>query len=191
MEKHKILPTNPLTNIQKIQRPESKESLDLDSPAQEILTDFEVSRPLMIEQSVTIAAAKEMMSRAHVRLNLVIDKEEHFKGVVTAADLMSVKVIQARERTGLSVDDLTVDEVMTNKDSLHAIEIKQFQHATIGDILFTMKAFGDQHVLVLDSTRNCIRGIVSSSDIARVLHESVYISQRASSFADIYNAVRN
>jgi CBS-domain-containing membrane protein len=191
MEEHKRLPAESLTNVDQIQRPAPKSSVNAFSPAMELLTDFEISRPHMIEQSITVATAKGLMTSTHVRLNLVIDKDERFKGVVTLADLVSIKVMQAKEKTGLAMEELSVGEVMTRKDSLHAIDIRQFHHATIGDILLTMKSFGDQHVLVLDSARNSIRGIVSSSDIARALHESVYICERANSFADIYRAVRS
>jgi CBS domain containing-hemolysin-like protein len=98
--------------------------------------------------------------------------------------------MKAKASTGLAIDELTVGDVMTPKNSLHAIDIKQFSHASIGDLIETMKTFGEQHVLVVDSQQDCIRGIVSSSDIARCLHIPLLISERANSFSDVYLAVR-
>lgn len=190
MNEYKKLPMVALTNVDKMLQPAWAEPLGLNANASEILTDFRVTRPFMVEQSITIPTAKELMARAHVRLQLVIDPDEHFKGVITLADMLSVKVMQARERTGLEIHELSVVDVMTPRADLHGIDIHLFNHATIGDILVTMQSFGDQHLLVLDEAADCIRGIVSSSDIARALHEPVYIAERASTFSDIYQAVR-
>jgi len=125
-----------------------------------------------------------------VRLMLVIDSQESFKGVISLADLSSVKVMQSRAGTGLGVNELTIAELMTPRDALHAIDIQKVHRSSIGDIVATMRAFGDQHLLVLDSRHSRIRGIVSTTDISRRLHVSVDISERANSFSDIVRAVR-
>lgn len=190
MNDYKRLSTLSLADFVDIEQPENGLPHNAKSPATDVLTDFLRARPLMIEQSTSLETAREMMKRAHVRLKIVIDRDEHFKGLISLQDLLSVKVMQASERTGLSPAELTVEDVMTPRARLHAIDILQLQRASIGDLLLTMKSFGDQHVLVVDSTRRRIRGLVSSSDIARALHVPVDISERASSFAEIYSAVR-
>jgi predicted transcriptional regulator len=182
--------TESLATIDEIQRPDSEENVDIYSPALEVMTDFSATRPLMIEQNTGILAAKELMQKIHVRLMLVIDSQESFKGVISLADLSSVKVMQSRAGTGLGVNELTVAELMTPRDALHAIDIQKVHRSNIGDIVSTMKAFGDQHMLVLDSRHSRIRGIISTTDISRRLHVSVDISERANSFSDIVRAVR-
>jgi len=189
MENFKNITTKNLMNIEKIRHPERHENIDLCSSALEIFTDFSQQQPFLLEQSVSIDAATELMKAAHVRLKLVIDNEEHFRGVISLADLLSVKVMKATDMTGLKRKDLTVADIMTHKDALHAIEMEEFRHARIGDVLQTMKHFGEQHVLVVDSVDLSIRGIVSSSDIVRSLHIPVRISERANSFSDIYKAI--
>ena len=169
--------------------PDNHEDIDLYSSSMEVFTDFNQQQPFLLEQSVGIDAATELMKKAHVRLKLVIDHEEHFRGVISLADLLSVKVMRAMKATGLMREDLTVADVMTHKDALRAIEMDEFRRAKIGDVLQTMKRFGEQHVLVVDSADQSIRGIVSSSDTVRRLHVPVHISERANSFSDIYNAV--
>jgi len=186
----KKLCTESLASIDEIQRPDSEENVDLYSPALEVMTDFSATRPLMVEQNTGILAAKELMQKIHVRLMLVIDSQESFRGVISLSDLSSVKVMQSRAGTGLSVNELTVAEVMTPRDALHAIDIQKIHRSNIGDIVATMRAFGDQHLLVLDSRRSLIRGIISTTDISRRLHVPVDISERANSFSDIVRAVR-
>ncbi|XOV85820.1 MAG: CBS domain-containing protein [Pseudomonadota bacterium] len=131
-----------------------------------------------------------MMQREHVRRKLVIDSNERLRGVVSLADLMSSKVIKAIEATGLKPEDLTVASVMVHKDTLQAVELKEFDHARIGDVLRTMKQFGEEHLLVVDGATNRLCGIVSTTDIARKLHQAVTIDERATTFSDIYKSIR-
>lgn len=161
----------------------------LHSPAAEVFPDFTRQNPLMLEQTTTIADAREMMKRTHVKLKLVIDSNEAFQGVITLEDLMSAKVVQAMEKSGLSRFELMVKQVMTPRSALHAIDIRDFELASIGDIVATMQKYGDQHVLVVDMKRGSIRGIVSANDIARRMHVPIIINERANSFSDICRAV--
>ncbi|MFT5710231.1 MAG: CBS domain-containing protein [Halioglobus sp.] len=187
---YKKIVTTDLAVIETIQRPaDGSGHLDMDSRALDMFTDFEQRQPLMLEASVGIADAEYLMKKAHVHLMLVISKEESFRGVVSLADLVSVKVTKAMAATGLKRGELTVGDVMTQKSDMHAIEFKEFSHAKIRDLVSTMEDLGENHLLIVDSANKSVRGIVSASDIARRLHVSVHISERAKTFSDIYNAV--
>lgn len=190
MNRFHSLPTLNLTHIERIDRPKQEKILDLDSPALEALIDFAERSPLMLEQNTPIDEAIGMMRRTHVKLNLVIDSKEAFRGVISLADLLSVNVTRAAEATGLRREDLTVAHVMTGRGQLHALDLQALGSARIGDLLATMKSFGDQHVLVVDRTRDSIRGIISAADIARGLQVPVSINARANSFADICQVIR-
>lgn len=185
----KDLKTCSLAGITKILSPTAPPDLTVASPAASVFTDFESEPPLMLEQDVGIDYAIDMMKREHVRLKLVIDHDEQFRGVITLADLLSVKVMRACERTGLVRADLTMAHIMTPRDALQAIDYRQLLHATIADVLATMRSHGEQHVLVLDNEHCAIRGIVSASDIARRLNLPIVIKERATSFAEIFDAV--
>ena len=190
MSHYHSLPCVTLLDTGAIEKPEHREALDLDSPALEILTDFREHYPLMLEQSTPVDEAIEVMKRTHVKLKLVIDTMEVFQGVISLADLQSIKVGEAAHTVGVSRKELTVRQVMTPRDALHAVEYSVLTSARIGDLLETMKGFGDQHLLVVDSAKCCIRGMISAAQIARGLHIPIKISERASSFSQIYRAVR-
>lgn len=190
MHMYKELPTRPLHAVRNIERPASPTVVELESPATTILTDFSTQTPLMLEQGTSIDEAREMMRKTHVKLKLVIDASEEFRGVISLEDLVSLKVMEALSQTGLPRQELTVAHVMTPKSRLRAIGFDDFSHATVGDILATMHRYGEQHVLVVDTQRESIRGIVSANDIARRMHIPVVICERANSFSDIYKAVR-
>jgi signal-transduction protein with cAMP-binding, CBS, and nucleotidyltransferase domain len=187
--KNLVIPT--VASINKIKRPAAAKLIDIDSSAYEIFTDFSHQQPMMLERTTPIDDALAMMKREHVKLKLVISVDETFEGVITLADLHSVKVMRATRATGLNRKDLTVAHVMTTKDHLHAIAISEFGRATVGAVLSTMKQYGEQHVLVVDTQEKCICGIVSANDIARRLQVPVYISERANSFADIYKIIHH
>lgn len=190
MKEYRTLETIGLGHITAIQQPADTGDIDLDSLAFEVFTDFRLQQPFMLEQSVGIEQAREMMQREHVRRKLVIDVDEHLRGVISLKDLVSSRVMQVMEATNLKREDLTVGDVMVRTTSLKAVELKDFEHARIGDILMTMKAFGEEHVLVVDTENQALRGMVSSTDIARKLHQRVSIDERATSFSEIYQTVR-
>ena len=175
--------------IKQIEQLEDNVTASLHSRATEVFTDFTTQNPMMLEQNTSIEDAREMMRRTHVKLKLVIDMHETFRGVITLEDLESAKVIKEMENHGLRCHELTVAHVMTPRSALRAIDSRDFVNATIGDVLATMKKYGEQHVLVVDTQRGSIRGIVSASNIARKMHAPITISERANSFSDIYRAV--
>lgn len=190
MNNYHKLTTAVLENIEQIDHPEQDHTMDLDSSALSVFTDFRKQAPLMLEQGTSIDEAIETMRRTHVKLKLVIDASESFRGVISMADLLSSRVTRASEETGLKRKDLTVAHVMTRKHQLHAVDLQTLKSARVGDVLATMESFGDQYVLVTDRNTGSLRGIVSATGIARGLHVPVSISARANSFAEIYRAVR-
>ncbi len=190
MSSYHKLPTVALSSVVEIERPEHEATLNMDSPAREIFTDFLQQQPLLLEKSTPVDEAVELMKRTHVKLKLVIDSAEEFQGVISLADLQSVKVMKAAQAEGIARSELSVGKVMTPREKLHAIDTSTLLSANIGDLLTTMKDYGDQHVLVVDANKGKIRGLVSASDIARALHVPVKIAERANSFTEIYQAVK-
>jgi CBS domain-containing protein len=141
---------------------------------------------MLLEQGTSLEEARALMRRAHVKLALIIRRDERFCGIVTASDLASIKVMRAAESARLRSAELTVEDVMTPRARLHAVDSVTLKSATVGDVLETMKRFGDQHMLVVDSRTREICGLISASDIARCLHIPLNITEKANSFSDIY-----
>jgi CBS domain containing-hemolysin-like protein len=172
-----------------IDRPMTLNPLSLHSPAMAVFTDFTLQNPLMLEQSTSIDGAREMMKRTHTKLFLVIDTQESFRGVISLDDLVSEKVMQVVAQSRIPRTELTVEQIMTPRAQLQAIDFVDFQLANIGDVLATMKKYGEQHVVVVDTQSCSIRGIVSAHSIARRTHSPIVISERAVSFSDICRTI--
>ena len=172
-----------------IVRPEELLEYTLNTPAIEVMTDFEKVQPLMMEQDVSIDEARQMMRKVHVRSVLVIDKDENFRGRLTIADLESRAAMSSATSAGLKRHDISIKEVMTPRDKLHAIPLSEITHASIGDLLRTLQHAGTPHMLVVNPLNHEIRGVISSSDIARRLKVPVEISKRASSFREVVDVL--
>ncbi|WP_299197155.1 CBS domain-containing protein [uncultured Amphritea sp.] len=172
-----------------IARPYELHEYTLDTHAIEVMTDFEKVQPLMMEQDVSIDEARQMMRKVHVRSILVIDKDENFRGLLTIADLESRSAMSIATSAGLKRHDISIKEVMTPRERLHAMPLSEINHACIGDLLRTLQHTGTPHMLVVDTTKHEIRGVISSSDIARRLKVPVEISKRAAHFREVVNVL--
>lgn len=190
MKSFRTLDTLDMTSVYSIQKPEEHSHINLEDTAMLVFTDFMKYQPRMLEEGASVDEALAMMRKTHVRMNLVIDQEEHFKGIISLMDLQSSKVMSASTNLGMPRSELSVREVMLPKEKLHAITLSELRKSTIGDVVQTMQYYGDQHALVVDDVDgHILRGIVSASDIARALHIPLLIGDRANSFADIYRAL--
>ncbi len=172
-----------------IARPEELHEYTLDTDAIEVMTDFEKVQPLMMEQDVSIDEARQMMRKVHVRSVLVIDKDENFRGLLTLADLESRSALSIATSAGLKRDDISIREVMTPRERLHAIPFSEINHASIGDLMRTLQHTGTPHMLVVDMVKHEIRGVIASSDIARRLKIPVDISKKAAHFREVVNVM--
>ncbi|MEZ5502198.1 MAG: CBS domain-containing protein [Halioglobus sp.] len=177
------------STIRDIERPTANHPLNLHSPAMQVFTDFKEQQPLMLEQSTTIDGAREVMKRTHSKLFLVIDPQESFRGVISLEDLVSEKVMRESGHARLRWSEMTVEQVMTPRHRLRALDFCEFRLANVGEVLATMKKFGEHHLIVVDTQNRSLRGIVSAHSIARRMHEPVLISERAVSFSDIYRTI--
>ena len=79
-------------------------------------------------------------------------------------------------------------DFMQPRSRLKAFNYQELEEAVIGDVVEALKYSGQQHYLVLDRETHKIRGIFSSSDIARKLHLAIDIQNR-SSFLHIFEAI--
>jgi CBS domain containing-hemolysin-like protein len=183
-----ILKTYEITGISHLLTPDENSSITLDSPALDIFTDFKKTEPLVIEQSIDIVTAEDLMKKTHVKLKLVLDRQGNFVGALAYEDLIGEKAIARANHVRRT--EILVSEVMTPRSCLKAIEFNDLGRAKIKDLVETLKNEGRQHFLVIDGEEHYIRGIFSTSDIARRLHVPIRID-RVSTFVDIYKALNH
>jgi DeoR family transcriptional regulator, catabolite repression regulator len=182
-----ILQTCEITSQDHLITPDEIFEVRLNSPALDIFTDFKKTAPLIIDQALDLVTAEDLMKKTHVKLLLVLSHGD-FIGTLAYEDLISEKtMLRANHRHRA---DISVNEVMTPRNCLKAVEFNEVKTAKIRDIVETFKNEGKRHFLVVEKAVHQIRGIFSASDIARRLHVPINID-KASTFIDIYKALNH
>ncbi len=165
-----------------------------DSPAISVMTDFKLVRPVTTRTDVSVDRALEGMKKAQVRLLLVIDRNEHVVGVITANDIMGEKPIRLTRDTGVPRAEMQVEMLMTPQQKITALNMMSVRDSQVGHIVSTLKALERQHILVVDidneSSRQQIRGLFSMSQISRQLGKELTEDEHAAhSLAEIVHVI--
>lgn len=173
--------------IDELAWPDNHQEHTLYSSALDVFTDFKNVKPLVIDAHSSAIEVEHLMKKAHVRLKLVVDKKEHFIGLISY-DLLSSQEIVKKLGKGDLRENLLISDFMIPKSELKAIAYADIVNAKIGDVIETLKAAGQQHCLVTDHEDHTIRGVLSANDIAKKLQLEIDVST-PTSFASIFEAI--
>jgi CBS domain containing-hemolysin-like protein len=188
-KKMRSLPLYDVEQVDELAWPENYQEVSINSPALVVLTDFKKHKPLVIDEGVSAHDTEQLMLNAHVRLKIVVDKNNKFLGVVSLSDIHHQEIMK-KVASGYEHDDLLVTDFMQPKSQLKAIDYNDLKNATVGDLLETLKTNGERHCLVIDKEAHNIRGVISASDIVRTLKLNFDLTSPPT-FVDIFNAVHS
>jgi DeoR family transcriptional regulator, catabolite repression regulator len=169
--------------------PENYQEINLNSPAMLALTDFKKHKPFVIEEDVSAHKTEQLMRNAHVRLKIVVDKTSNFLGIVGLTDIHHQEIMK-KVASGHKHGELLVTDFMHPKADLKAIDFADLKNANVGDLLETLKTNGERHCLVIDRDQHHIRGVVSSSDLVRMLKLNIDLSLPPS-FVEVFKVVHS
>lgn len=165
----------------------------LTDPALMVMTDLRVVPPVTIGPDVSLEEAHQHMMQRGVRLLFVVDGEDHLLGLITATDILGEKPLQHIERHGGRREDIRVRDIMTPHDELDALSLADVLRARVGDVVATLQACGRQHALVVERLASSgwqqVRGIFSSTQIARQVGMPIPLARRAETFAELEAAL--
>ena len=145
------------------------QQLSLASPALTVMHDFEASEPLVIDGATLVRDAALIMQRAHVHFKLVLDDEGKLIGTLSYSQA-SLQNQLIKKAEGYDLSSLTVADIMCSIEAQDALVYAELEKSTIGHVLNTLTCDGLQHCLVLDSSQNTIRGVISAEGLARKLN---------------------
>ncbi|WP_137168391.1 CBS domain-containing protein [Salinimonas lutimaris] len=177
------LPLYKTEQVDKLAWPQAQLAVTLHSPALEVMTDFAVREPIVIDDDTPAVELERLMKQSHVKMKLVLDKNEQFVGIVTLTDLSAQHIMQ-KVSEGRSREELSARDFMQPKTTLHSFDYEQLSRAKVGDVVETLKNNGHHHCLVTDRESHEIRGVISVSDIARILRLPLDIQQQPT-FAEL------
>jgi CBS domain containing-hemolysin-like protein len=178
-----------LEQIDKIATPEQLHEININSPAINIFTDFHQNKPLIIDASTLATDAIKLMMKEHVHMKIVVTPDDDFLGVISSNEV-SEQNIMAKIAQGFSRDELLVSDVMIPRSSLHAFNFAELEKAKVSDIIEALKQYKVRHCLVIDNEHHHIRGVISSSDIARKLKLPITIDL-STSFSKIFASIND
>lgn len=178
-----------LDSIEHIVSPEHVEKTTLASPASTIFTDFKEFEALLVEKDTPAIDVLNLMIRSHVKMKIVVSKNNDFLGIISTKELTEQHIIAAITK-GTERHEVLVSDLMITRENLHAFDYNEVESAQVTDIVKSLKNYSLQHCLVLDREQHHIRGVISSSDIARKLQLPIPIDIHAkTSFCDIFNVI--
>jgi CBS-domain-containing membrane protein len=199
MDAHNNTPltlSKPTVNVGFITKTDSKNiALDPSDRALNLLTDFHLTPALSVLAATQIDDALTQMICSGVRLLFVVDAEFNILGSITSYDIQSEKplrYLQSRDcRIGIcSREDIVVQDIMTPVYKWKVVNYDQLINATIADLALTFKELGQRHLIVVDPVRGShnsqvVRGLISLTDLDRVLGTNIEPTKVAHSFAEI------
>ena len=154
-----------------------------------VMTDLERVMAVTIGSGNSIETANQRMIAAGVRLLLVADDEQQILGLITANDILGEKPLKHLQRTGGTFNEILVRDIMTPQRELDVLRLRDVFRSRVGDIVATLKSFGRQHALVVetgeDGDTQRVRGIFSATQIGRQLGMTVAPGEIAGTFAEL------
>ena len=190
MKTYKTLNSKTLNAQTTFQRPAQAlpESVTMDSPAIDVMTDLSKVAALAIDPRASLEQAEQRMITAGVRLLFVVNQYQHVTGIITSRDLDGDRVMRSLSEAGGRRQDLTVNEIMTPQRQIEVLEMGDVATSRVGDLVATLKHMGRQHALVVEvdrEDRQRIRGVLSTTQIGKQLGESIDTADRAGSVAEL------
>lgn len=193
MSKFALLPYETLSvNTQLKPALEQRSEIRVDDEAILLMTDFNNCKLFSVSSTELMDFANAKMIHCGVRLLFVSDNETDLLGIITAEDILGDRPINYISQHKGGRGDILVRDIMTPITQLEAVNIRQVERSSIGDIVKTIQNHGRQHIVVYeqDETRAVtVRGLFSSTQLERVLGISIPLVPTAHSFAEVENAL--
>lgn len=196
MARFHVISASPLAGKARIAAPPEAQPLDrmLEEPALSAMTDLTRVAAVTVRADELVETAHERMLERRVRMLFAVDHAGFVVGLITSNDLLGEKPMQIVRERGVRHDEICVQDIMTPADAVEAIDIGDLGHASVGDIVETMRAHGRQHALVMRRDASGVAqicGVYSSADLSRRLGVPVVPMTVARTFAEIEETLAN
>ena len=158
------------------------------SPALTVMTDLTVVDAACVDLHVPMEEAHKIMMRLGVRLLFVNGADGHLAGLLTATDILGEKPMRVVQERGIHHDEISVDDLMTPLAQLEALWFEDVSHAQVGHVVASLQKARRQHTLVIEQDPNGqkrVRGIFSTSQIARQLGMPIHATHADPTFAEL------
>ena len=189
MRQYSPLTLTRLATGARVAEPVAPGRVTFDDPAFAVMTDLRQVSAATTRPEETIDQAHAIMIRRGVRLLFVLQPGGSIAGIITATDLLGEKPVRFRQERGVAHAEILVEDIMTPASMLEALSLMDVAQMRVGHIVATLQAVGRRHLIVAEEGGQRVRGIFSTSQLARQLGMEVQTFEVARSFADIEAAL--
>ena len=185
---HKILTRHHLHANTPIRHPITPEVVHHSEPASLVMTDLSQTQAFTTMAGIPIDEALHKMIHCGVRMLLVVDPEDTVIGLLTAREIMGDKPVSFSSKEKIARAKICVGDIMTRAVDIEALDMREVERATIGDIVLTMRESGRMHALVTEREpdgKTMVRGIFSTSHIGYKLGVEIEPRGVIQSFAEL------
>ena len=169
-------------------RPWQYETVTLDSPALSVMTDLTQFKSASVLPTTTLDQAEQRMIYLGVRMLFVVEDVQTILGLITDTDLRGDKPLRLIDDRRLARDQISVADVMTPLADLDAIDFDSMRFASVNNLVATLKRFGRNHLLVVESPADGperVRGVISRAQVERQLGKRLEMTEVATNFAEL------
>jgi signal-transduction protein with cAMP-binding, CBS, and nucleotidyltransferase domain len=163
-------------------------SVGLEDPAEKVMTDFKRLRAFTVQATTSVESANNKMIANGVRLLLVVDIRNHVIGLITSTDILGEKPVRVVEESGIGHNEVLVGDIMTPREQLEAIDMKDLVHARVGHVVATLQAVGRRHALIVETEatgRQLVRGLFSATQVEKQLGMAIATPENPRGFARV------
>jgi len=161
----------------------------LESPSVQVMTDLALVKAATTHPQTSLLEAEQTMIFLGVRMLFVVSEMPAIEGLITTTDLRGDQQLRVVHDRHMRYDELCVADVMTPLSTLDAVDFGQMKAGTVGNVIATLKQFGRNHLLVVESAGDTVpqrvRGVISRAQIERQLGTPIDVTEVATSFADL------
>ncbi|WP_417658292.1 hypothetical protein [Pseudidiomarina sp.] len=163
--------------------------LDWHQSARYIVDELHDNALVLLTPQMPVLEAESVFNASEQRYGVVIDDNRQVVGVLMARELHGRHSGVIANLLQLPWHELTVGYLMRPISQIPVLSSQQIKTAKIGDIAATMQAAGSDFIVI--TTDNRISGIAVSLKIMAVTGESIRLYPRATTFAEVFNAIKH
>lgn len=163
--------------------------LDWHQSAQHVVDELHDKALVLLTPQMPVVDAEAIFNASEQRYGVVIDDTRQVVGVLMARELHGRHSGVIANLLQLPWHELTVGYLMRPISQIPVLNAQQVATAKIGDIAATMQAAGSDFIVITTDSR--ISGIVVSLKIMAVTGESIRLYPRATTFAEVFNAIKH
>ncbi|MBD3897496.1 CBS domain-containing protein [Halomonas sp. ML-15] len=176
-----------------IERPEPPVPPSWESPALDVMVDLSRVEVPSVAYDTPIDEARAAMEQHKVQQLLVMDAAGCLSGIVMLREVIGGRRITiAMHQHDIARSEVTAGMVQIPCESLHAMPLTHLERLSVGQLIETLRASGDQYLLVTQGDKEQpprLRGLISAADVSRALRLDLSLLPGARSFADICQVV--